>query len=142
MDINVHPTGITIFVDSHAFVQYGCIYASYNNNTATSILNAIVHLHPDDNIAVCTNPLSPGDTIQIGAEKTVVVEPIGVGHKIACRRIESGATVVKYGAPIGSATQTISKGQHVHLHNLKSDYIPSHTRQEKHGETGSDDGNA
>ena len=51
-----------------------------------------------------------------------------MGHKIALRRIHSGEKVIKFGAAIGSAAATIEAGEHVHLHNLRSDYIPAHDR--------------
>jgi hypothetical protein len=38
-----------------------------------------------------------------------------------------GEVVLKYGAPIGSMTEAAAVGAHVHLHNLKSDYIPTYT---------------
>ena len=31
--------------------------------------------------------------------------------------------VLKYGLPIGSATRDIAAGEHVHVQNMKSDYI-------------------
>ena len=40
------------------------------------------------------------------------------GHKYALRDIPRGADVVKYGMPIGHATQDIPRGAHVHVHNL------------------------
>lgn len=42
------------------------------------------------------------------------------GHKYAVRDISSGEKIVKYGFPIGVATENISKGQHVHSHNMKT----------------------
>ena len=36
---------------------------------------------------------------------------------------------MKYGVSIGSALQGIHPGEHVHLHNMKSDYLPPHTRE-------------
>ena len=42
------------------------------------------------------------------------------GHKYALRDIACGDTIVKYGNPIGHATCTISKGEHVHSHNMKT----------------------
>ncbi len=100
--------------------------------------NPIIHLHPDDNIAVCARPLSPGQTFRIGSAEITIAEPVEVGHKIACQPIAPGDRVIKYGAPIGSATLAISLGEHVHLHNMKSDYMPSHTRQARHGDGGSE----
>jgi hypothetical protein len=37
--------------------------------------------------------------------------------------IAQGEKVLKYGLPIGSATRDIEAGEHVHVQNLKSDYI-------------------
>jgi len=34
--------------------------------------------------------------------------------------------------PIGSATRAIKAGEHVHLHNMKSDYIPTYTLEDEH----------
>ena len=42
------------------------------------------------------------------------------GHKYAIRDIKKGDNVIKYGYPIGHATQDIKKGEHVHTHNLKT----------------------
>jgi hypothetical protein len=38
--------------------------------------------------------------------------------------------VLKYGVSIGSATADISLGEHVHLHNIKSDYTPTYALTE------------
>lgn len=57
-------------------------------------------------------------------------ETLGLGHKIASRDIAAGEKIVKYGAPIGSATTAIPAGEHVHLHNMKSDYLPTFTLEE------------
>ena len=42
------------------------------------------------------------------------------GHKYALCDIQVGENVVKYGQPIGHATQAISAGEHVHSHNMKT----------------------
>jgi galactarate dehydratase len=46
------------------------------------------------------------------------LQPIPRGHKICLSDIAAGATVVKYGQPIGIAMAAIRAGEHVHLHNL------------------------
>ena len=33
-------------------------------------------------------------------------------------RIEEGGSIIKYGVRIGIATTEISKGEHVHIHNV------------------------
>lgn len=60
-------------------------------------------IHPADNVAVIltdNNPVAPR------------------GHKIALRNIAKGEPVVKYGFPIGRATQDIAEGEWVHSNNL------------------------
>ena len=42
------------------------------------------------------------------------------GHKYAVRDIAKGEKVIKYGYPIGVASNDIKKGEHVHSHNLKT----------------------
>ena len=43
---------------------------------------------------------------------------IADGHKYALRAIKAGEDVIKYGQPIGHATEDIQAGEHVHTHNL------------------------
>ena len=43
-----------------------------------------------------------------------------IGHKIALADIKKGDTVSKYGQDIGKAVADIAKGEHVHVHNLKT----------------------
>ena len=85
-------------------------------------------LHPDDNILVCVKQFHAGDEISIDGETLISEIDIAVGHKIARVPMQAGDKVYRYGAPIGSMTEAVAKGQHVHMHNMKSDYIPSHTR--------------
>ena len=42
------------------------------------------------------------------------------GHKYARCEIKKGAPVIKYGMPIGVATEDIEMGAHVHSHNMKT----------------------
>ena len=45
---------------------------------------------------------------------------VPIGHKIALADIKKGDTVWKYGQDIGKAVADIKKGEHVHVHNLKT----------------------
>jgi (2R)-sulfolactate sulfo-lyase subunit alpha len=45
---------------------------------------------------------------------------VPIGHKVALADIKKGDTVVKYGQDIGKAVADIKKGEHVHVHNLKT----------------------
>ena len=42
------------------------------------------------------------------------------GHKYALRDIKKGENIIKYGNPIGHATEDIKAGEHVHSHNTKT----------------------
>jgi D-threo-aldose 1-dehydrogenase len=86
-------------------------------------------LHPADNVLVCIAPVAAGEPLAVDGLELHALEDIGVGHKLARRSIAAGEKILKYGAPIGSATQAISPGEWVHMHNMKSDYIPTHDRQ-------------
>ncbi|MCE3253735.1 MAG: altronate hydrolase [Cellvibrio sp.] len=94
----------------------------------TTALAPVILLHPDDNILVCVKHISVGDRFSIDGETIVSAAAIDVGHKIARRPLNVGDKVYRYGAPIGSMTEAVAPGEHVHMHNMKSDYIPSHTR--------------
>lgn len=93
-------------------------------------------LHPDDNVLVLAEPIRAGQTLEIDGQSVIASDDVAVGHKIARWRLEIGDKVLKYGAPIGSMTAPTAPGGHVHMHNMKSDYIASHTRQA----TGKDQG--
>jgi (2R)-sulfolactate sulfo-lyase subunit alpha len=45
---------------------------------------------------------------------------VSIGHKIALADIKKGDTVWKYGQDIGVAKANIGKGEHVHVHNVKT----------------------
>lgn len=45
---------------------------------------------------------------------------IPIGHKIALKDIKKGETIWKYGQDIGIAKADIAKGEHVHVHNVKT----------------------
>ena len=86
-------------------------------------------LHPDDNVLVCRRQAAAGETVTLDGDAVALPGAVAVGHKVARRALRPGDKVVKYGAPIGSMTAAAARGAHVHLHNMQSDYIPSHTRE-------------
>ncbi len=87
----------------------------------------LLRLAPEDNVFVVIAPLVAGDQIMIDGSACVCTATLPLGHKVAARMITVGEAIIKYGAPIGSATQAIDPGEHVHTHNLKSDYLPTYT---------------
>ncbi len=89
--------------------------------------SALMRLSKADNILVLRRSVLADETLQIGDTKFSLPYDLGLGHKIAARSITEGEKIFKYGAPIGSATCSIQRGEHVHLHNMKSDYLPTYT---------------
>jgi len=61
------------------------------------------------------------------------------GHKYARIDIKQGENIIKYGQPIGHASEEIKKGDHVHTHNMKTnlsgelDYVyePGEVKRDK-----------
>ena len=45
---------------------------------------------------------------------------IPLGHKIAMVDLKEGDTILKYGHDIGKVVKIIKKGEHVHVHNVKT----------------------
>ncbi|GHU67672.1 hypothetical protein FACS189413_02880 [Bacteroidia bacterium] len=81
----------------------------------------IIQLNPTDNVVVAIHAFAKNDSFVFDNQTITLIDDIPAGHKIAICPIQTGEAVVKYGFPIGWATKDISSGQHVHLHNLKSE---------------------
>lgn len=88
-------------------------------------------LSPDDNVLSTVRTIEAGEIIVIRDQEVRMQNRISIGHKIAAQPIEAGEKIIKYGVPIGSARRPIAAGEHVHLHNMKSDYLPTYTLEEE-----------
>lgn len=94
----------------------------------------LILLDPRDNVLVARMRLKAGEAIETDAGQAVTDREVPLAHKVARRAIPPGATILKYGAPIGVATATIAAGSHVHVHNIRSDYTPTyHLEDERPG---------
>ncbi len=45
---------------------------------------------------------------------------VPIGHKVALADLKPGDTVIKYGQDIGKIVAPVARGEHVHVHNLKT----------------------
>ena len=45
---------------------------------------------------------------------------VPLGQKIALKDLKEGDTILKYGHDIGKVVKSIKKGEHVHVHNVKT----------------------
>ncbi len=101
-------------------------------------MNKIVQITPRDMVAVALQPLAANEAVSYGAGEVTPLSDIPMGHKVALRDIKKGEPVIKYGFPIGEATEDIPKGGHVHSHNLHTllsgahdyEYHPTHPKLE------------
>jgi hypothetical protein len=94
----------------------------------------LILLDPRDNVFVARMRLKAGEAVETGAGTAVIDHDIALAHKLARRSIAPGEKILKYGAPIGVATDSIAAGCHVHVHNMKSDYTPTyHLEDERAG---------
>lgn len=83
-------------------------------------------LSPGDTVYVLRDQIAAGEAVMVGGVAVAFAQPLGLGHKIARLPVAAGDKVIKYGAPIGRASRAIASGDHVHLHNLISDYTPTY----------------
>ena len=103
-------------------------------------MNKIVQITPRDMVAVALQPLAANEAVSYGTGEVTPLSDIPMGHKVALRDIKKGEPVIKYGFPIGEATEDIPKGGHVHSHNLHTllsgahdyEYHPTHPKLEAH----------
>ena len=86
----------------------------------------LILLDPRDNVLVARVRLKTGETVETGSGPATLDRDIALAHKVARHAIAAGEQILKYGAPIGSATADIAPGEHVHVHNMKSEYTPTH----------------
>ena len=88
-------------------------------NVKTGVL-----INPADNVVTVVEEVSPGEVIRYmtpdGSQEVTAADAIPFGHKVALADLAAGQRVVKYNEVIGTASEPIARGRHVHAHNVKS----------------------
>lgn len=79
-----------------------------------------IKINPLDNVAVALTDLKKDELVNIDNEDIVLLEDVSQGHKFALNDIKKDENIIKYGMEIGHATVDIKKGEHVHVHNIKT----------------------
>ena len=79
-------------------------------------MNAFIHIHPSDNVAVALKPIPAGTRFEGVTAKADIPQ----GHKMALADLAPDDQIIKYGFPIGHAVQPIAAGEWVHTHNMKT----------------------
>lgn len=83
-------------------------------------MKAVLKINAKDNVAVALQDLKAGQTVEIDGRKLTVRSDVTAGHKIALQEIKQGERILKYGFPIGSASENIPEGSWVHTHNTQT----------------------
>lgn len=100
-----------------------CLYAM----SQPSLDARLLLIDAADNCLILRCPLSAGTRLQIEGVAVVLATDLDLGQKLARRDIRAGEKVLRYGAVIGAATRAIRAGEHIHVHNLASGYLPTRT---------------
>ncbi|MFG6505917.1 MULTISPECIES: UxaA family hydrolase [Sulfitobacter] len=72
-------------------------------------------VHTADNV---TTVLDAKETVNRLADGKDCALGVPFGHKVAICAIRKGEPIIKYGITIGTASEDICIGEHVHVHNV------------------------
>jgi altronate dehydratase small subunit len=92
----------------------------------------LILLSPQDNCLIAAARLEAGTQVEIEGERVTLAKTIDLGHKVARGTIGKDEKVLRYGAVIGHVTEAVARGEHLHTHNLESDYLPTYTHDAGH----------
>ena len=90
------------------------------------MIHFVVHDENDSVGVVVVEGVKAGQKLNgwiMDQDKDIQVEAksdIPIGHKLAIRPLKGGDTVIKYGVDIGRVVKPIAKGEHLHVHNVKT----------------------
>lgn len=80
----------------------------------------LLRIHPSDNVAVALEPLEASRGLDLQNLSFTTSGPIPQGHKVALTSLAPGQDVIKFGNTIGHTTVSVSPGDWIHTHNLKT----------------------
>ena len=90
------------------------------------MIHCVLH-DPKDSVAVVVvEGVKAGQTLTgliLDEDRTLTLESlqdIPLGHKVALKDMAVGDTVIKYGVDIGKVVTPIARGEHLHVHNVKT----------------------
>ena len=86
----------------------------------------IIHDEKDNDGVVVIEKITPNQDCAcwiMENDNTISIQSLNeitLGHKIAMIDFNEGDTIIKYGHDIGKVVKSIKKGEHVHVHNVKT----------------------
>ena len=98
----------------------------YKEIVTMATTDIIIHDEKDNVGVVVIEKITPNQDCScwiMENDKTVNIQSLNeipLGHKIAMVNLNEGDTILKYGHDIGKVVKSIKKGEHVHVHNVKT----------------------
>jgi (2R)-sulfolactate sulfo-lyase subunit alpha len=90
------------------------------------MIHCVLH-DPNDSVAVVVvegvKAGMPLTGLILDEDRTIALDcaqDIPIGHKVALKDLRVGDTVIKYGVDIGKVVAPIRRGEHAHVHNIKT----------------------
>ena len=83
-------------------------------------MNEYMIINKKDNVAVALKKIEKGFCVQWEGKNVELQEEIPQGHKFLIKDVKKGEDIIKYGNPIGHATEDPQAGAWIHIHNMKT----------------------
>ncbi|MHC4398627.1 MAG: UxaA family hydrolase [Planctomycetota bacterium] len=83
-----------------------------------------IQISPGDNVVTVVEETFAGETVRYataqGPREIEALDNVPFGHKIALVDVPEGEAILKYDEVIGTASKAVRRGEHVHVHNVRS----------------------
>jgi altronate hydrolase len=86
--------------------------------------DAVLKLHPEDNVLIALRDLHKGDQVAFGNASFVLGSDVAAKHKFATKDLATADSIVMYGTLVGKATQPIQRGFGLTTINVRHDALP------------------
>ena len=81
---------------------------------------AYLKINPADSVVVCFQAMKKGEVIETDGCRITLNQDIPAGHKVLIKDVSKEEDIIKYGYPIGHATEDLKAGDWVNEGNLKT----------------------
>lgn len=102
----------------------------------------------DDDVGVATMDLAADEVVQAltldgdPVADIQLIDEVPLAHKVAMRAMEAGHDLIEYGRAIGSTSEAVVTGAHVHTHNLRSNRWSGRSQIVEHHSGATEEGGA
>ena len=82
--------------------------------------SSFIKINPADTVVVCLRPFNKGETILVDNKSITLLQDTPAGHKVLLIDTAAGTDIIKYGYPIGHASEDLKAGTWINENNLKT----------------------